>query len=141
MTRSVSATAPGHLVFLAVLFLIWFTVLAADYLIVRFALPVDVPSLDAAFRWTPGWAQVGWALNIWLGLVASIFALMRDDAAVLLFFAAFLGALAAVLGGVIVGLPPLILGINQWAVFAAVLLVPLIGWIYTRSMKRARILH
>ncbi len=141
MTNSVTAPAPAHLALLAGLFLIWHGILAADYVIERFALAVDVPSLDAIFFTTPVWARVGWAMGVWLGLVAAVFALMRDDAAVLLFFTAFLGVLAAVIGAEIAGLPMEILGINRYAVYAVLLLVPLIGWLYTRGMKRAGVLH
>jgi hypothetical protein len=84
MPKSVTASAPAHLTLLAFVFLLWHGVLAADYVIERFGLALDMPSLDAVFFTSPVWARVGWAMGVWLGLVASICALMRDDAAVLL---------------------------------------------------------
>ncbi len=141
MPKSVTASAPAHLTLLAFVFLLWHGVLAADYVIERFGLALDMPSLDAVFFTSPVWARVGWAMGVWLGLVASICALMRDDAAVLLFFAAFLGVLASVIGAEIAGIPMEIRGVNRYIIYAALLLAPLIGWIYTRAMKRAGVLH
>jgi hypothetical protein len=141
MPSPATAAAPTHLVLLGLLLFVWHVLLALDYVIARFGLAVDLPSVDIVFTVVPGWAQVGWALGIWLGLVASIFAMMRDDAAVLLFFAAFVGMLVAVIGAETSRPPAEILGLHRHAVFGPLVLVPLVGWIYTRSMKRARVLH
>ncbi len=140
MTNSASA-APAHLAPLAFLLLIWHGALAADYLIVRFAMDFDLPSLTTAIEVSPVWARIGWALGVWLGLIGALFAMMRDDAAVLIFFAAFLAMLLAVVGAELAGLPEMLFGLHRHATLGALVLVPLIGWIYTRTMKRAGVLH
>ncbi|WP_209425748.1 hypothetical protein [Pararhodobacter sp. SW119] len=141
MTKSASADAPGHLWLLAVLLLVWHALLAADYTIARFALGIDLPSIDPVLMAGPTWTQIAWALAVWTGLAGAIFAMLRDDAAVLLFFAAFIGVLVALIGVELSAPPELVLGYARYSVYAALLLVPLIGWIYTRAMKRALVLH
>ena len=141
MTKSVSADAPGHLGFLAFLLLLWHAALAADYVIARFSLGIDLPSIDPVLMAGPTWAQIAWALGVFLGLAAAIFAMMRDDAAVLLFFAAFAGVLVALIGVERAAPPETMLGFPRYAVFAVLLVVPFIGWVYTRAMKRAHVLH
>lgn len=139
MIRRPAAT-PAHLGLLAGL-LIWHALLAADYVIARLGLALDLPSLDPVFAALPGWVQIGWALGIWMGLAAAIFALIRDDAAVLLFFGAFLGMAVAVAGAELAGARGEIFGLNRLAVFLPLVLVPLLGWVYTRSAKRAGLLY
>jgi hypothetical protein len=141
MTKSASVDAPGHLWLLALLLLVWHALLAADYIIARFTLGIDLPSIDPVLMASPTWSQIAWALAVWTGLAGAIFALIRDDAAVLLFFAAFVGALLALIGVEMSTPPELVLGYPRYAVYAVLLLVPLIGWIYTRAMKRAGALH
>ena len=140
MTNSDTA-APAHLGLIAFLLLVWHGVLATDYIVVRFGLGLELPSLTLAMESGAVWARIGWALGVWLGLIAAIFAMMRDDAAVLIFFAAFLSFVAAVLGAEMAGLPAELLGLPRHGVLGLLVLVPLIGWIYTRSMKRAGVLH
>ena len=141
MSKTDSAAVPGHLGFLAFLFLIWHGALAVDYLLVRFPMGLDLPSLQPAVEGAPGWARISWALGIWLGLIAAIFAMMRDDAAVLLFFAACIGMAVAVVGAELSSPPELLFNLPRQAVYAALVLVPFFGWIYTRAMKRAAVLH
>jgi hypothetical protein len=141
MTKTVSTAAPAHLGLLAALLLVWHGLLAADYLIIRLSMHFDLPSLDAALEGSAIWAQIGWAMGVWLGLAAAISALLRDDAAVLLFFAAFCGMVAAVVGAELAEPPAELLGLPRYAVFGALVLVPLVGWIYARTMKRAGVLH
>jgi hypothetical protein len=140
MRRPFATAAPAHLGVLTILFLVWHLLLAIDYVIVRFDLAQLDPSLDAVFTLAPGWAQVAWALGVWLGLIASLFMLFRDNAAVLVFFAAFVGMVVAVIGAERMAMPVDFLGLPRFAVYALLIAVPLIGWLYTRTMKRARVL-
>lgn len=139
-----TAPAPSHLFPVALLLLLWHGVLAADYVIDRFALgSADWPALMAALPLDALWLRVVWALGVWLGLAAAFFLALRDDASVLLFFAAA-GAEAALVAGLMsagAAAPDLPLPLPLNALLAALVLVPLLGWIYARALNRAGALH
>jgi hypothetical protein len=113
--------------------MLWHLALGADYLNGRFALTADAPQLMAALVLPQLWAIVAWGLAVWLGLAAAVFLLFRDDAAVLLLFAAAVSALVAGVGDVLAGGAGDLLGLPRLAVLAALVVVPLLGWIYTRA--------
>ena len=100
-------------------------------------------ALMAALPLDPLAARVGFTMAIWLGLAGALFLLFADDAAVLLLFAAGLSALAAlVLGGGLAGWLPLAFGdLALTLPMAALALVPALGWLYARALKRRGVLH
>lgn len=113
--------------------MLWHLALAADYMNARLALNAEAPQLTAALALPQVWAVVGWGLAVWLGLLASVFLMLRDDAAVLLFFAAAAGAAAAGAGDIAADGTGVLIGLPRPAVLAAMVLVPALGWIYTRA--------
>ncbi|MCA0204486.1 hypothetical protein [Pararhodobacter sp.] len=141
MARS-TEPAPSHLLPVALILLVWHGLLAADYVIERFALGAEGwPALMALMPLDALWLQVTWALGVWLGLVAALFLMLKDDASVLLFFfaTAFQVAMAA---GVFLAAPPVLLLPLPLAVVLPVLVVfPLFGWLYARSLNRRGCLH
>ena len=99
-TNLAPPSAPASLVPLALLLLIFHGLLGADYVIERFALGGESwPGLMRLLPLGALWLQVVWALGVWLGVAAAFFLTIRDNASVLLFFAATLaqGALSATL--------------------------------------------
>lgn len=132
--------APTLMLPLALVLLLWHAALAADYAIARFALdlpgwPAVLPALPAG----PVWLTVAWAMAVWLGLIAAIFLMLRDDASVLLFFSAFVAQIVATVGlrsaeGAIMGLP-------IYLVTALCAVPPLVGWLYARALNRRGYLH
>lgn len=135
-----STQAPAHLIPLALLLLAWHGLLSADYVVQRFALGTE--ATPALMRFVPLdalWLKVVWALSVWLGLVAALFLLLRDNASVLLFFAAAACAAAAAVGLYDAPAPGLIVPLQ--ALLAAMVVIPLFGWIYARALNRADVLH
>lgn len=112
---------------------IWHMALAADYVNARFALLDGMPELTAALVLPQLWATVAWGMAVWLGLAACLFLIWRDDAAVLLLFAAAVAAVVAAVGDERAGGAADLLGMPRIAVWAALVLIPALGWIYTRA--------
>lgn len=128
-----TAPAPAHLLPIALMLLIWHGLLGADYVIARFGLgQPDWPSLMPGLPLGAIWLQVAWSLGVWLGVAAALFLALRDDASVLLFFAAAVAELALA-----VGLFPAVAP----ALLVALVLVPLLGWFYARALNRRGVLH
>lgn len=126
------AKAPMLPVATLALFL-WHLALAADYANAKLALAEGLPGLTAALVLPQLWAMVGWGLAVWLGLLAALFLLWRDDAAVLLLFAAAVAAVLAAAGDWAAGGTAPLLGLPRPLVWAALILVPAAGWLYTRA--------
>ncbi|MFN3953186.1 MAG: hypothetical protein ACK4LQ_01950 [Pararhodobacter sp.] len=145
MPQSLSAR-PWHLSLVAVMLVLWHAALALDYVNLRFSLGLDLPQLLALLPLDALWARVAFTMAVWLGLAGAVFMLFGDDAAVLLLFAAALGALIGLAGGGLPGglaLVPVVVpvaGALQVPV-AVLVLVPALGWFYARALKRAGALH
>jgi len=132
MARS-TTPAPAHLVPVALILLIWHGLLGADYVIARFGLgQADWPALMATLPLGAIWLQVAWGLGVWLGVAAALFLALKDDASVLLFF-------AAAMAEVVLAVP--LFGAVPPALLAALVLVPLAGWFYARALNRRGALH
>lgn len=109
-----AAKAPVHLWVVGVLSLLWNSFGCYDYLMTRMrnleyfrSMAPDVDP-EAMLAWVdafPIYAQFGWGLGVWGGLVASILLLMRHRWAVPAFGLSLLGALLG-LGYQIVAAPP-----------------------------------
>lgn len=112
---------------------LWHLALAADYLNARYGLTDAAPALTAALVLPQLWAGVAWGLAVWLGAVASLFLLARDDASTLLYFAAAVAALTAAAGDRMAGGVDDLLGLPRLMVWAALILVPALAWLYTRA--------
>ncbi|MCB1388725.1 MAG: hypothetical protein H6898_17235 [Rhodobacter sp.] len=137
-----TAPAPAHLLPFALLLLIWHGLLGADYVIQRFALGADDwPALMPLMPLDAMWLQVTWALGVWLGVAAAAFLALRDDASVLLFFAAAAFELAMSVGVYLAAPPVTMLPVPLPLLLGLLVLVPLFGWLYARALNRRGVLH
>ncbi|MCC5985812.1 MAG: hypothetical protein JJU42_15765 [Rhodobacteraceae bacterium] len=130
------------LVLMSLLALVWYVALALDYLAARYdgvaTLPMLPEGLGAAPEAMPLWAAVATGVAVWLGLFSAILLLLRDRMAVLCF--AFTLIAAAVQGLWLVQFstagPQPFMGIAAEQMLGAQLLVPLVLWVYARSLKQ-----
>lgn len=137
-----TAPAPSHLALVATLLLIWHALLGADYVIARFTLGAEGwPSLMPLMPLDALWLQVVWAMGVWLGFAAALFLALRDDASVLLFFAAAVCEIALAVGLLLSAPPVLLLPLPLWLILGLLILLPLGGWLYARTQNRAGVLH
>lgn len=106
---------PVHLWIVGVPALLWNCIGPYDYVMTRMRnteyLEKMMPSVDpnAMLAWVdafPIYAQFGWGLGVWMGLVGSILLLMRHRWAVVSFALSLIGALLG-LGYQIAAAPPL----------------------------------
>ena len=137
-----TAPAPSHLPLVAAILLIWHALLVADYAIDRFALgQEDWPALMPLMPLDATWLLVVWAMGVVLGLLASLFLAMKDDASVLLFFAAAVSMAALAVGAFLNAPPVLLLPVPLWLILGLLVLLPLGGWLYARALNRGGVLH
>lgn len=115
MQEAVSARTPAHLWIVAVLSLLWSCFGAYDYVMTRMQsmayLKSSMPGVDpqVAIDWInnmPLFAQFGWGLGVWSGLLGSVLLLVRSRFAVWAFAASMLGIVLGI-GYQLVAAPPL----------------------------------
>lgn len=115
MATTANARTPVHLWIVGILALLWSCFGAYDYTMTRMRnldyIASAMPGVDAnaALAWVdsmPMYAQVGWGLGVWLGLLGSVVLLMRSRWAVWCFGISFIGAVLS-LGYQIALAPPL----------------------------------
>lgn len=115
MQQAVSARTPAHLWIVGILSLLWNCFGAYDYTMTRMRntdyIASAMPGVDpnAALAWVdsmPMYAQVGWGLGVWLGLLGAVLLLVRSRWAVWSFGISFVGAVLS-LGYQIALAPPL----------------------------------
>lgn len=115
MQEAVSARTPAHLWIVAILSLLWSCFGAYDYVMTRMHnmdyLKSSMPGVDpqVALDWIDGmplFAQFGWGLGVWSGLLGSLLLLMRSRFAVWAFAASMLGIVLGI-GYQLVAAPPL----------------------------------
>ena len=115
MENSVTERAPMHLWIVGGLGTLWNAFVAYDYVMTRMRntdyLASMMPDVDpqATLAWVDGfpiYAQFGWGLGVWMGLVGCILLLMRHRWSVPVLGLSALGALLG-LGYQIIAAPPL----------------------------------
>jgi hypothetical protein len=115
MDEAQAGKAPAHLWIVGVLALIWNGFGAYDYVMTRMRdtdyLAKMMPEVDpaATLAWVdsfPLYAQFGWGLGVWAGVVGAVLLLIRSRWAVWAFGLSLLGAILG-LGYQIVAAPPL----------------------------------
>jgi hypothetical protein len=112
---SESRAAPVHLWIVGVLSLLWGAFGGYDYVMTRMRntdyLASMMPDADpqAVLAWVdafPLWAQFGWGLGVWMGLLGSVLLLVRSRYAFWAFALSFIGAILG-LGYQLAGAPPM----------------------------------
>ena len=139
-----------HLWIVGVLGLLWNSIGGYDYIMTR-TRNVDyaremMPTVDpdAMFAWVdafPIWAQFGWGLGVWGGLLGAVLLLARSRWAVPVFAASLIGAVLG-LGYQIVAAPPLAGAegpMNDIMPFA-IILIALGLFLYARAMQKRGVL-
>jgi hypothetical protein len=105
MQQAVSARAPAHLWVVGILSLLWNSFGAYDYTMTKTEgakyVASTMPGVDAnaALAWINGmpmYAQVGWAVGVWLALLGSVLLLIRSRWAVWSFGLSLVGAIVSI---------------------------------------------
>ena len=143
--------APKSVYVVGALALLWNAVGCYDYLMTRMRdtdyLAKMMPTVDpnAMLAWIDGfpvWAQFGWGLGVWGGLIGAVLLLARSRWAVL--------ALGLSLGGAVLGLgyqivaaPPLAgaEGVMVEAMPYVIILIALALFLYARAMRAKGVLR
>ena len=143
--------APIHLWIVGIAALLWNGFGAYDYLMTRQRntnyLASMMPGVDpnAVLAWIDGfpiWAQFGWGLGVWGGVVGAILLLVRTRYAVWAFALSLIGAILG-LGYQIVMAPPLagMEGPMAKLMPFVIILVALALFLYARAMEKKGVLR
>jgi hypothetical protein len=151
MQQAVSARTPAHLWIVGILSLLWNGFGAFDYTMTRMRntdyLASAMPGVDpnATLAWIdafPIYAQIGWALGVWLGLLGSVLLLLRSRWAVWSYGLSLVGAVLGL--GYQVALAPPLAG-AEGAMFTlmpyVIILVALGLFLYARAMEKKGLLR
>jgi hypothetical protein len=115
MQQAVSARTPLHLWIVGGLATLWNAIGAYDYLMTRMRnseyIASMMPNVDpnVVFAWVdamPIWAQIGWGLGVWMGLLGSVLLLLRSRWAVWSFGLSFIGIVLGIGYQIAVSPPP-----------------------------------
>jgi hypothetical protein len=152
MQQAVSARTPAHLWIVGILSFLWNCFGAYDYTMTKTQgakyIATTMPGVDAnaALAWIesmPIYAQAGWAMGVWLGLLGSVLLLMRSRWAVWSFGLSLLGALLSI--GYQLALAPPMPGAAPSGAMKLVpfviLLVALALLLYGRAMEKRGLLR
>ena len=146
MATTAERRTPVHLWIVGIVALLWNAMGAYDYLMTRMRdrdYLSQVPGVDpsAMLAWLdafPIWAQFGWGLGVWMGLLGSVLLLMRSRFALWAFALSMIGIVLGI-GYQIVGAPELagadaaIHTIMPYAVIAVGLFLLCYSWSMDRS--------
>jgi len=150
MATSAQARTPVHLWIVGILSLLWGCFGGYDYTMTRMRntdyIASSMPGVDpnAALAWIdsmPLYAQIGWGLGVWMGLLAAVLLLLRNRWAV---WAYGLSLVGAVLGlGYQIALAPPLPGADTPMMKAmpyVIILVALGLFLYARAMEKKGVL-
>jgi hypothetical protein len=151
MQQAVTARTPVHLWIVGILSLIWNAFGCYDYLMTRMRntdyLASMMPKVDPneMLAWVdsfPLYAQIGWALGVWMGLLGSVLLLVRNRWAVWSFGLSLLGAVLG-LGYQILAAPPLPGADDAMskAMPYVIILIALGLFLYARAMEKKGLLR
>ena len=152
MQQAVSARTPAHLWIVGILSLLWNCFGAYDYTMTRMHnmeyLKGAMPGVDpnVALDWVesmPLYAQVGWGLGVWLGLLGSVLLLMRSRWAVWFFGISLVGAVLSL--GYQLALAPPMPGATESPMMKAipivVIAIALALFLYSRAQEKKGVLR
>ena len=150
MATSVQARAPIHLWIVGILSLLWGCFGGYDYTMTRMRntdyIASSMPGVDphAALAWVdamPLYAQFGWGLGVWMGLIAAVLLLMRHRWAVWAYGLSFIGAILGL--GYQIALAPPLAGADTPMMKAmpyVIIAVALALFLYARAMEKRGVL-
>jgi hypothetical protein len=151
MATTAQARTPVHLWIVGTLSLLWSCFGGYDYIMTRMRdtdyLAAAMPGVDpnATLAWIdsfPIYAQIGWGLGVWMGLLAAVLLLLRNRWAVWSYGLSLVGALLG-LGYQILLAPPLP-GADRpidKAMPFVIILVALGLFLYARAMEKKGVLR
>jgi hypothetical protein len=151
MQEAVSTRTPAHLWIVGILALLWNGMGCFDYVMTRMRnteyLASAMPSVDpnAMLAWIdnfPIYAQIGWGLGVWMGLLGSILLLLRNRWAVWSYGLSLLGAILGL--GYQIALAPPLAGADRTidkAMPFVIIIVALALFLYARAMEKRAVLR
>lgn len=151
MQQAVSARTPAHLWIVGILSLVWNSFGCVDYLMTRQRntqyLASAMPGVDpnAMLAWIdafPLYAQIGWGLGVWLGLLGSILLLLRKKWATWSYGISLVGAVLGL--GYQIALAPPLAGMEGKfnTVMPYVIIAVALGlFLYARAMEKKGVLR
>ena len=151
MQEAVHRRTPMHLWFVGGLALLWNAFGAYDYLMTRMRnedyFASMMPGVDpgAILSWIDGfpiWAQFGWGLGVWMGLIGAILLLMRHRFATWAFALSAIGAVVG-LGYQLVLAPPMPGGENAMTKImpAVIIIVAVALYLYAQAQEKKGVLR
>ena len=151
-TTAQAPSTPIHLWLVGAISFLWNCFGCYDYLMTRMRdtdyIAAAMPGVDpkAALAWVDGfplYAQIGWGLGVWMGLLGAILLLMRSRWAVWSFVLSFVGALLGL--GYQIALAPPLPGAHDSALNKAipyvVIAIALALVLYARAMEKRAVLR
>jgi hypothetical protein len=151
MQQAVSARTPAHLWIVGILATLWSCFGAYDYSMTRMRntdyIRSAMPGVDpnAALAWVdsmPMYAQIGWGVGVWLGLLGSILLLLRSRWAVWSLGLSMVGAIVSL--GYQIALAPPLAGADgpmMKAMPYIVILISIALFLYARAMEQKGVLR
>ena len=151
MATTAQARTPIHLWIVGVLSLLWNSFGCFDYLMTRMRnteyLASAMPSVDpnVMLAWIDGfplYAQIGWGLGVWMGLLGSILLLIRNRWAVWSYGLSLLGAVMGL--GYQIALAPPLAGADRTIdklMPVVIILVALGQFLYARAMEKKAVIR
>lgn len=151
MQQAVAARTPVHLWIVGIVSLLWNCFGAYDYSMTRMRntdyIKSAMPGVDpnAALAWIDGmpmYAQIGWGLGVWLGLLGSILLLLRSRWAVWSFGISLVGAILS-LGYQIALAPPMPGPESAMMKYIpyVIILIAVALFLYARAMEKRGVLR
>jgi hypothetical protein len=132
------AERPAHLRFVATLLLVFYGVLALDYVALRLSLALPLPEVYVTLGFPAPWVALVWTAGVWLGLFAAALLFAGSRASVLVFVLVFTLMISTLIG--VTGTDP-ILGLPRGAAWGLFIFVPVASWLYARTAYRQNQLH
>jgi len=152
MQQAVSARVPAHLWIVGILSFVWSCFGAYDYTMTRMrntdyiasAMPGTDP--NAVLAWIdafPLYAQIGWGLGVWMGLLGSVLLLLRSRWAVWFYVLSLIGALLGL--GYQIALAPPLPGAHESALtrmipYIVIVIAAALVW-YANTMQKKGVLR
>lgn len=150
MENAVKERSPMHLWVVGGLATLWNCFGAYDYWMTKTEnldylaqMGGDPRELLAWIDGFPIWAQFGWGLGVWMGLLGSILLLLRSRWAVASFGLSLVGMVLS-FGYQYLGAPPMPGGVDPGMMMYMPLVIAAVGiavFLYARAMERKGLLH